>query len=71
MSNDEKFNLCTSYLSVSQCLFSAFLRAESAISEHSGTGRVKSKIVDIFVLGFELSTKTTSFSVLLLQNGYF
>jgi len=42
----------------------------NAISEHLSTGRVKSNILDIFVLGLQISTKTTSFSFLLLQNGY-
>jgi hypothetical protein len=67
MSNDEKFNLCTSFLSVSQCSFSAFWRAENAISAHSSTGRMKSEILYILVLRLEISTKTTPFSLLLLQ----
>jgi len=38
MSNDEKFNLFTGFLSVPQCLFSVFWRAENAIYVHSSTG---------------------------------
>jgi len=34
MSNDEILNLCTCFLSVSLCPFSAFWRAETAISAH-------------------------------------
>jgi hypothetical protein len=34
MPNDEKFNLFTCFLSVSLCSFSAFWRAENAISAH-------------------------------------
>ena len=38
MCNDEKTNLFTGLLSVSQCLFSAFWRAENTIYAHSSTG---------------------------------
>jgi len=38
MSNDEKFNLFTGFLSVTQCLFSEFWRAENVIYAHSSTG---------------------------------
>jgi len=38
MSNDEKFNLFTGFLSVSQCLFSVFWRSENANYAHSSTG---------------------------------
>jgi len=48
-------------LSVSQCSFSAFWRAENAISDHSSTGLIKSMILDILVFGLEISAKATSF----------
>jgi hypothetical protein len=38
MCNDEKFNLFTGFLSVPQCIFSAFWRAENTIYAHSSTG---------------------------------
>ena len=38
MTNVEKFNLFTWFLSVSQCLFSAFWRAENAIYTQTSTG---------------------------------
>ena len=69
MCNDEKINLFTGFLSVSQCSFSAFWQAENAA--HSSTGRMKSKILYILVLRLEISTKTTSFSLLLLQKMWF
>jgi len=58
-----KFNLCTSFLSVSQCSFSAIWCSENAISALSSTGLIKSMILDILVLGLEISAKTTSFSI--------
>jgi len=50
-------NLCNSFLSVSQCSFSAFWRAENAISAHSSTGLIKSMIFDIILMGLEISVK--------------
>ena len=38
MSHDEKINLFIGFLSVPQCLFSVFWRAENAIYVHSSTG---------------------------------
>jgi len=38
MSNDEKFNIFTGFLSVSQCLFSAIWRYENTIYAHLITG---------------------------------
>ena len=67
MSNDEKFNLCTSFLSVLQCSISAFWQAENAISVNSQTGRMNSKIFYILMLRLEISKNTTSISILLLQ----
>ena len=58
-----KVNLCNSFLCVSQCSFSSFWGAENAISDHSPTGLIKSMILDILVLGIEISEKTTSFSM--------
>jgi len=54
-------NLCTRFLSVSQCSFSAFCRPGKAISAHSSTGLYKSTILDIFVFGLEISVNTTPF----------
>jgi len=48
-------------LSVSQSSFSAFWRPENAISAHSLTGLIKTTILDIILLGLELSANTTSF----------
>ena len=59
------------FLSVSQCSFSAFWQDENAISAHSSTGRMKSKILYILVLRLEISTNTTSFSLLLLEKMWF
>jgi len=42
-------------LSVSQCSFSAIFRPENAISAHSLLGLIKSMILDILVLGLEIS----------------
>ena len=70
MSNDES-NLCTCFLSVSQCSFSAFWQAENAIFGHSSTGLIKSKILDLLVLGLEISAKTTAFTLSLLQKTLF
>jgi len=39
------------------------LVGENAISVHSSTGFIKSMILDILVLGLEISAKTTSFSM--------
>jgi len=55
--------LCTSSLSDSQSLFSAFWRAQNVISDHSSTGLFKSMIFYVLVLGLEISAKTTSFSI--------
>jgi len=71
MSNVEKINLCTSFWRVPQFSFSVFWIPENAISANSSTDRVKSIIVDIFVLELEISTKTTSFSLLLFQKKLF
>jgi len=57
------FNLCNSFLSVSHYTFTAFWRAENAISDHSSTGLIKSIILYILVLVLEISAKTTSFSM--------
>ena len=48
---------------VSQCSFSASLRAENAIFDHSSTGLIKSMILDILMLGLEVSANTTSFTM--------
>jgi len=40
--------------------FSAYWRTENAISAHSSMGLIKSMILDILVLGLEISAKTTS-----------
>jgi len=50
-------------LSDSQSSFSAFWRAEYAISDHSSTGLFKTIIFDVLVLGLEISAKTTTFSL--------
>jgi len=42
MSYDEKFNLCTSFLSVSFCSFLAFWQAQNAIS---GQHNIRKQIV--------------------------
>ena len=47
-------------MSVSQCSFSAFWRAENAISDHSSTCLIKPMILDILVLGLEESAMTTT-----------
>ena len=52
--NDEKFNLCTSFLSVSQCSFSGLLWAEYAISAYSSMVLIKSMILDILEFGLEI-----------------
>jgi len=49
-------------LSVLQCLFSAFRRAENANSSHSSTGLIKSMIFDLLVLELDLPSQTTSLS---------
>ena len=51
------------YVLLSQCSFSASLRAENAISAHSSTGLIKSMILDILVLGLEVSAISSSFSL--------
>ena len=63
MPNDEKVNLCTSFLSVSQCSFSGLWWAENAISAYSSIGLIKSMILDILEFGLEISAETTSFSL--------
>ena len=63
MPNDEKFNLCTSFLSVSQCSSSGLWWAENAISAYSSMGLIKSMILDILEFGLEISAETTSFSL--------
>jgi len=40
----------------------AFCRAENAISAYSSKGLIKSMILDILVLGIEISANTTTFS---------
>jgi len=57
------FNLCTRFLSDPQCSFSAFWRAENAISAQSSTGLIKSMILDIIVLGLEISANTPALSL--------
>jgi len=42
---------------------SAFWRPENAVIAHSSTGLIKSMILDILVLGLEISANTTSFSL--------
>jgi len=61
-----KVHLCTNFFSVSQCSFSAFWRDDSAISDLSSMGFIKSMILNVIVLGLEISVNTTSFS---LQTG--
>ena len=51
---DEKFNLSTSFLSVSQCSFSGLWSAENAISAYSSMGLIKSMILDILEFGLEI-----------------
>jgi len=51
--------LCTSFLSDSQCSFSAIWRAENAISDHSSSGLFKSMIFDVLVLGLEIIRSKT------------
>ena len=63
MYNDESLIYVLVSSSVSQCSFSAFWRAENAISAHSSTGLIKSMILDILGLGLEISSNTTSFSL--------
>jgi len=48
-------------LSVSQSSFSEFWRSENAISAHSSTGLIKSTILDILVLGLEITVNTTTY----------
>jgi len=50
-------------LSVTQCSFTAFWRAENAISAHSSTGLIKSMILDLLVLGLDISANTTTLSL--------
>jgi len=50
-------------LIVYQCSFSALWRHENAISDHSSTGLIKTMILDILVLGLEISAMTTSCSM--------
>ena len=45
-------------------LFSLFWRPEKAISDHTSTGFIKSMILDILVLGLEITLNTTSFLIL-------
>jgi len=56
------FNLCTSFLSVSQWSFSAFWRPEKAISAHSSTGLIKSNILNILVLGLDIFAMSNTLS---------
>jgi len=58
-----KFQLCTSFFSVSQCSFLAFWRPENAISAHSSTSLIKSNILDILVQGLDIFPKSTYFSL--------
>jgi len=41
----------------------AILRVENTISAHSSTGRIKSMILDILVLGLEIFAYSTTFSL--------
>jgi len=50
-------------MSVSQCSILAFSQAENAIPAHSLTGIINSMILDILVLGLEISANTTRFSL--------
>ena len=59
MSYDES----TSLLSISECSFSAFWRAENAVSAHSSTGLIKSMILDILILGLKITSNNTTFSM--------
>ena len=59
ISNDESF-IYVLVFSVSQCSFSTFWRPENAISAHSSSGLIKSMILDIFVLGLDISVYTTN-----------
>ena len=63
MSNDESLI----YVVVSRVFhivkFSAFWRPENAISAQSSKGFIKSMILDIIVLGLEISVNSTSFSM--------
>jgi len=58
-------------MSVLQCSFSAFWRSENAISGHSSTGLIKSMLLDLLVFGLEISAKTTSLTLSLLQKRIF
>ena len=40
-----------------------FCRAENVISAHSSTGLIKSMILDILMLGYEISAKITTLSM--------
>ena len=60
MSKEKKIKLCTSSLSVSQSLFSAFWRPENAISALSSTGLIKAMNLDILVLGFKYMQRPLS-----------
>jgi len=55
--------VCTSFLSNSQCSFSAFWLPEIAIFTHLSSGLIKSMILDILVLGLVVSGNTTTFSI--------
>jgi len=63
MSNDESLIWFSTFLSVSQCLFSAFWRSENAISAYSLKYLIKSMILDILVLGLQITVNTTSSSM--------
>jgi hypothetical protein len=69
MSDDEKFNLYTCFLSVSQCLFPAFWQAEIAISaqHHIHQQVVCSKHVWIYLFGNRKFYKPSTFPILLLR----
>jgi len=45
MTNDEKFNLFTGFLSSSHCLFSAFWRTENSIYTQTSTGIAHFKVI--------------------------
>jgi len=51
------------YLELFTFSFSQFWGPENAISAHSSTGLIKAMILDIYVLGLEISAMTTSFSL--------
>ena len=51
------------YIELFTFSFSQIWGPENAISAHSSTGLIKPMILDIYVLGLEISAMTTSFSL--------